>query len=69
MDEEEKRRHDEAIAEGYKDETCPQCGATLLAHHHFIRCGNRPCAMSSGQSLLDMWLDPTRSTLKQEDAT
>jgi len=30
--------HDEAIAAGYKDETCPRCGKLFEAQIHFIRC-------------------------------
>lgn len=39
--------HDEALAQGYKDETCSKCGAPFLAHIHFVRCDARPCPMVS----------------------
>lgn len=55
-----KALHDQAIAEGYKDEICPACGLELLAHHHFIRCDNSPCPMrstSDPRTLLEIWAD------------
>jgi hypothetical protein len=39
--------HAEAIAEGYRDETCSKCGVEFLAHIHFIRCDATPCPMRS----------------------
>lgn len=38
---------EEAIAEGYKDETCSKCGTLFEAHKHFILCNSRPCPMVS----------------------
>jgi len=52
--------HAEAIAEGYKDETCAKCGTLHLAHKHFILCYERPCPMISTidpRSLFDRMLD------------
>ena len=37
----------EALARGYKDETCPKCGAIFKAHIHFVRCEAKPCPMAS----------------------
>lgn len=51
---------EEAIAEGYKDETCPKCGTLFEAHKHFILCDSRPCPMistSDPRSLFDRMLD------------
>jgi hypothetical protein len=45
-----ERLHAEALANGYKDETCSRCGAEFLAHIHFIRCDHRPCPMLSDNS-------------------
>ena len=36
-----------ALADGYKDETCPRCGAVFEAQIHFIRCDAKPCPMVS----------------------
>lgn len=38
---------DQAIVDGYKDETCAKCGTLFEAHVHFIRCEARPCPMIS----------------------
>lgn len=38
---------EEAIAQGYKDETCPKCGTLFEAHKHFVLCYSRPCPMMS----------------------
>jgi len=40
-------RHAEALAQGYKDETCSKCGTVFLAHIHFVRCHAKPCPMVS----------------------
>jgi hypothetical protein len=45
LDDDGKRRHSEAVAEGYKDEVCSKCGAVLLAFHHFLRCDREDCPM------------------------
>jgi hypothetical protein len=42
----------EALAEGYKNETC-ECGVTYLAFHHFCTCRDPECPFSDGKSLLD----------------
>jgi len=47
MTPDQERLHADALANGYKDETCPHCGAVFLAHIHFIRCDHRPCPMIS----------------------
>ncbi len=39
--------HADAIAQGYKDETCSRCGTEFLAHIHFVRCKADPCPMRS----------------------
>lgn len=56
---ERDRLHAEAIAEGYKDETCPKCGTLFEAHIHFIRCDAESCPMKSTKdtrTLLDMFV-------------
>ncbi|MEK7570553.1 MAG: hypothetical protein AAB515_03905 [Patescibacteria group bacterium] len=64
LDENQKRLYAEALAEGYKDKVCSECGIVLLAFHHFIRCGSETCpekirgADGKAQSLLDMALKP-----------
>jgi uncharacterized C2H2 Zn-finger protein len=45
----EMTSRDQAIAEGYKDEACPKCGAVFEAQIHFIRCDAKPCPMVSTQ--------------------
>jgi hypothetical protein len=45
MNENEKKLHAQALAEGYKDELCPECGVVFLAFHHFIRCQSETCPM------------------------
>jgi hypothetical protein len=40
-------RHAQALADGYKDETCPKCGTLFEAHIHFVHCTARPCPMIS----------------------
>lgn len=42
----------EAMAEGYKNETC-SCGTIYLAFHHFTTCREEGCPFSDGVSLLD----------------
>ena len=37
----------EAIAEGFKDETCAKCGTLFEAHIHFVRCDADDCPMKS----------------------
>jgi hypothetical protein len=52
--------HDEAIAAGYKDETCPKCGTLFEAQIHFVRCEVQPCPMVStkdSRTLLQRWCD------------
>lgn len=56
-----KVKHDECVAQGYKDEHCPKCKVVFLAHHHFVRCENKPCAMSNGKSFMDMWMEAAES--------
>lgn len=41
------RRHAEALAEGYRDETCVHCGTFFAAHIHLIRCNWPACPMRS----------------------
>lgn len=38
---------EEAISQGYKDETCPRCGGLFEAQIHFIHCDAKPCPMVS----------------------
>ena len=52
--------HAQAIAEGYKDEVCKECGVMFLAHIHFIRCDHSKCPMSSGKTFFEMWLEETK---------
>lgn len=52
-----KAKHQEALAEGYKDEVCPKCGAVFLAFHHFVMCDDENCPMKDGNpSLLEQLL-------------
>jgi hypothetical protein len=37
----------EALAQGYKDETCSKCGTVFKAYVHFVRCDAKPCPMVS----------------------
>ena len=55
LNDEQRKDHDECIAEGYKDEFCPKCGELFLANVHFVRCYAKDCPMSNGKTLLDMW--------------
>lgn len=50
---------EKAKTEGHKDEKCPKCGTTFLAHIHFINCVAADCPMKSedGKSLLEMLKD------------
>lgn len=51
---------EEALAEGYKDETCAKCGALFEAQIHFIFCDTKPCPMKSTtetRSLLQRFVD------------
>ena len=48
---------EEAIAEGYIDEICPECKTVLLANQHFVRCDSKTCPMSNGKSILEMTLE------------
>lgn len=63
MDDDERRRHEKAIAEGYKDEVCSGCGVVFLALHHFVICDADPCPMKlrdekgNAPTLLDMMVD------------
>ena len=54
-----ERLQHEALAEGYKDETCPKCGTEFKAYHHFIRCDSKPCPMISKdqRSFLEQFAD------------
>lgn len=55
------RLHAEALAEGYKDETCSRCSTEFLAHIHFIRCAFDSCPMRSTKdprALLEQFLFP-----------
>ena len=50
----------EALAEGYKDETCPKCGIEFKAYIHFVRCDADRCPMKSTtepRSLLQQFAD------------
>lgn len=38
---------EQALAEGYKDETCSKCGTLFEAQIHFIRCDVELCPMKS----------------------
>lgn len=49
-----EKKHQEALAEGYKDEVCPKCGAVFLAFIHFVMCSDAGCPMKDGKpSLLE----------------
>ena len=37
--------YDKAIAEGYSDTVCSECGQVFLAFHHFVRCTSGTCPM------------------------
>lgn len=55
-----KVTHDEAIAAGYKDETCPRCGTFFKAEIHFVPCEADPCPMIStkdSRTLLQRFVD------------
>lgn len=43
---------DEAIAQGYKNETC-SCGVTFLAFHHYTDCRAKGCPFSDGVTILE----------------
>ncbi|MFZ2769659.1 MAG: hypothetical protein WAZ50_00860, partial [Minisyncoccia bacterium] len=45
LDDNQKRLHAEAVAEGLKDEVCPRCESVLLAFQHFLRCDPEKCPM------------------------
>lgn len=47
-----KTKLQEALDEGYKNETC-ECGLTFLAFHHYTTCKKDGCPFSDGVSLLD----------------
>lgn len=50
----DEKLHEEALAQGYKDENCSECGTLFLAHKHLVRCNSSTCPMKDGQgSLLD----------------
>jgi len=57
-----KEKHKKALAEGYKNEICPECKTVLLAHHHFLMCAKvreGKCPMvskSNPKSLLEQIL-------------
>lgn len=53
LDDATRLEHDKCIAEGLKDEICPQCGEVFLAHIHFIRCNMKGCPMSDGETFFD----------------
>lgn len=60
LEDEEARAR--AVAEGYKDEKCPDCGRLFRAHVHFVFCGKQQaCPMVSKKddprSLLDRFKD------------
>jgi hypothetical protein len=49
-----EKKHQEALAEGYKDEVCPRCGVVFLAFYHFVKCSEDICPMKDGKpSLLE----------------
>ena len=50
MTENEKKLWKEAIAQGYKDEVCSECGTVILAFHHFLRCKSETCPMKEKDS-------------------
>ena len=59
--------HAEALAQGYKDETCSRCGGFFPAHIHFVRCDKRPCPMISTtdvHSLLDRIADSIKPVME-----
>jgi hypothetical protein len=55
----EQEKIAQAVTEGYpdKDETCPECKLVFKNYHHFIRCDRRPCPMSCGKTLFEMWAE------------
>lgn len=46
-------KQDQALAEGYLNETC-SCGCVYLAFHHFTRCNAEGCPFNCGKSVLQM---------------
>ena len=48
----EDELHQEALAQGYKDETCSECKMLFLAHKHLIRCDSTTCPMKDGKGTL-----------------
>lgn len=55
-----RQRREKALAEGYRDETCPKCGTPFEAQIHFIRCEATPCPMVSTKdtrTLLEQFSD------------
>lgn len=66
LSETDKKLHDESLSEGYKDEICPTCGVVFLAHKHLVRCYIKPCPMSCGKSLLDLWMEELDKRILEE---
>lgn len=57
-----RQKHDAAVAEGYKAETClldvngKQCGVVYLAHHHMTDCREQNCPFHDGNgTLFEVW--------------
>jgi len=65
----EQRKIAEAVAEGYPDEdaTCTKCGVVFKNYHHYIRCDERPCPMSCGKTLFELWAELGRIELWTEN--
>lgn len=61
LDDDGRKRHTEALGQGYKDEVCGECGTVLLAHHHAIRCNSQTCPMATKhpdgrpKTLFEIW--------------
>lgn len=61
---------EQALADGYKDETCPKCGALFEAQIHFVRCDAKPCPMVSTKdprTIFERLQDETLTTPEHTD--
>jgi len=66
---EDKKKHDECITQGLKDEICLKCDRLFLAHIHFVACENKPCPMSNGKTFWDMWIEALEAKENNETIT
>jgi hypothetical protein len=53
----EQEKIAQAVAEGYPDvdEVCSECGTIFKNYHHFVQCDRRPCPLSTGKTLFELW--------------